>query len=253
MWAAERLLVPDPPNQEWSKTDQTAFEDLTVLSYVAGATEKVKLGTYVLLAPLRNPVVLLRQVTTLDVLSEGRVILGLGLGWMKEEFDASGVPIEERGRRTDDVIRFLRKAWTSPQPVSYHSPFINIGPSLFEPRPIQKTIPVWIGGMTVAALKRAGRTGEGWLPNAVVPTEVIRSSIDTIRTEAKRRGRDPGHITVSSRLTFRGTKEEVPEAVRSIETLRELGASLIIVDFGPDSGEDREKARVFSREVMKSF
>jgi len=253
VWAAERLLVPDPPNQDWSKTNRTAFEELTLLSYVAGMTQKVKLGTYVLLAPLRNPLVLLRQVTTLDVLSNGRVILGLGLGWMKEEFETSGIPIASRGKRTDDVVRFLRKAWTSTQPVSYSSPFIKMSSSFLEPAPVQKPVPIWIGGMSTPALKRAGRSGDGWLPNAVLAPEVVRSSIETISTEAKRCGRDPKGVAISCRLTFNGTKAEIPGMKRSIELLRQVGVDLFILDFGQPSGDDSVKANVFSREVMKSF
>ena len=212
----------------------------------------MKLGTYVLLTPLRNPLVLLRQVTTLDILSNGRMILGLGLGWMKEEFEASGVPIAERGTRTDDIIRFLRKAWTASQPISYESRFIRMGPAFIEPSPVQRPVPIWIGGMTTAGLKRAARIGDGWLPNAAVPRHVIKDSIETIRAEAKRHGRVDSAIAISCRLTLKGTKAEAPAAARQIESLAKLGVGLFIVDF-QDPGDDSEKTKVFSREVMRSF
>ena len=244
--------MPDPPNQTWSKIDPTAFEELTLLSFIAGVTERVKLGTYVLLAPLRNPLVLLKQVTTLDVLSNGRVILGLGLGWMKEEFEASGVPLAERGRRTDDMIRFLRKAWTASQPLSYQSKFIAVGPSFLEPLSIQRPIPIWIGGMSAGGLKRAARIGDGWLPNAAVSPEVVKASIETIMSEAKRRGRDPSGITISCRLTLKGMESEAPQVVSEVESLTKLGVHLFIVDFqGP--GDDAEKIEMFSRSLMRSF
>jgi len=102
---------PYSANQGWSKTSPICYEVLTLLSYVAGITEKVKLGTFVLLAPLRNPIVLAKQVATMDELSKGRMILGLGLGWMREEFEVSNVPLKERAPRTDETIRFLREVW----------------------------------------------------------------------------------------------------------------------------------------------
>jgi probable F420-dependent oxidoreductase len=254
IWAAERLLVPCPPNQDWSKASPIAFEELALLSYVAALTERVKLGTYVLLAPLRNPLVLARQVTTLDVLSNGRVILGLGLGWMKEEFEASGVSMSERGARTDETIQFLRKIWSGDEPATFEGTFIKLGPSLFEPAPVQKSIPIWIGGMSIPALKRAGKIGDGWVPNAMVKQEVMRRSMKTISTEAKKNGRPATAVTISCRLTLRGTRAERPAIVRSIESLRELGVQLFIIDFGGDSAADfAEKIRLFSREVMRSF
>ena len=98
VWAAERILVPDPPNQPWSKISPLSFEEITVLAHISGFTERVKLGTFVVIVPFRNPLVLARQITTLDVLSNGRTILGLGLGWMKEEFDVSRAKMSEKGR-----------------------------------------------------------------------------------------------------------------------------------------------------------
>ena len=253
IWAAERLIVPDPPNQAWSKSSQLAFEEMTLLSYLAGVTKNVRLGTYVLLAPLRNPLVLLRQVTTLDVLSKGRVILGLGLGWMKEEFETSGIPVDERAVRTDELIRFLRKVWTDGKVTSFQGKFIKMGPAMFEPSPVQRPIPIWIGGMSVPALKRAGRTGDGWLPNAVVAPEVIRNSMETISAEAERRGRDPRAISRSCRLTLRDMKAEARQTIRTVESMRELGVDLFVVDFELGPREDSENIKAFSREVMKSF
>jgi probable F420-dependent oxidoreductase len=254
IWAAERLLVPDPPNQDWSKISPICFEVMALLSYVAGLTERVKFGTYVLLAPLRNPLVLARQVTTLDVLSNGRVILGIGLGWMKEEFETSGVSMAERGARTDETIQFLRKVWMSGEPTSFEGKFIKLGPSLFEPAPVQKPIPIWIGGMSIPALKRAGRLGDGWLPNAMVKREAMKNSIKIISAECKKNGRPADAIVMSCRLTLEGTRAERPEVVRSIEALRKLGVDHFIIDFEHDSASDyAEKIRLFSREVMRSF
>jgi probable F420-dependent oxidoreductase len=255
IWAAERLLVPDPPNQDWSKVSPLCFEVMSLLSYAAGLTEKVKLGTFVLLAPLRNPLVLAKQVTTLDVLSNGRVILGLGLGWMKEEFVTSNVPIRERASRTDETIQFLRTIWKDDGrlPKSFEGRFISLGPSLFEPTPVQKPIPIWIGGMSRPALKRAGTLGDGWLSSSMVRLEVLRRSIKTISTEAEKNGRSASDIRISGRLTFPATFER-STTIRLIEEHRKLGVGHFIIDFVHDSASDfAYQMRLFSREVMKNF
>lgn len=253
VWAAERLVVPSPPNQGWSKVSQVALEEMSLLSYLAGVTNHVRLGTYVLLAPLRNPAILLRQATTLDILSTGRFVLGLGLGWMKEEFDISSVPMSERGARADELIRFLRKVWADRKVTSFYGRYIKMGPSLFEPKPVQNPIPIWVGGMSVQALRRAGRIGDGWLPNAMVSPEVIRDNNEVITVEAKRHHRAPGTIVRSCRLTLKGTEAEARRTIAMVEEFRAAGANLFIVDFEQGRRSDSEKSRVFAREVMKSF
>ncbi len=253
VWVAERLLVPYPPNQPWSKESPLCFEPLILLSYIAGVTERVKLGTFVLITPLRNPLVLAKQVTTLDVMSRGRVILGLGLGWMKEEFAGSSVSLEERGARTDETIRFLREMWGTVRP-AFNGKFTKLGPTLFEPKPVQEQIPIWIGGESAPALRRVGRLGDGWLPNTIVKPSEIEECVTRIAEEAESNGRSIENITISCKLRFKGTSHERTAAVRTIEKLQRVGVSHFVVDFEHESASDyAQKIKLFSRETMRSF
>jgi probable F420-dependent oxidoreductase len=258
VWAAERILVPDPPNQPWSKISPLSFEEIAVLSHISGFTERVKLGTFVVIAPLRNPLILARQITTLDVLSNGRMILGLGLGWMKEEFDVSGAKLSERGARTDETIRFLREVWSSDRP-SFDGRFIKMPLSFFEPKPVQRPIPIWIGGDSEAALKRAGRLGDGWLSNTLTESGSIERAVAMISEHARKSGRSTsspsgGPVVISSKLMLSGRRLDVHSAVSSIEVLRSAGVNHIIADFDHESASEyQEKMVLFARDVIPSF
>ncbi len=252
LWVAERLLVPFPPNQPWSRESPICFEVITLLSYLAAVTERVKLGTFVLVAPFRNPLVLAKQVSTLDVLSNGRVILGLGVGWMKEEFEAANTPMEERGARTDECIRFLREAWEGDRP-SFKGRFFRLGPSLLEPKPVQKHIPVWVGGESEAALRRVGMIGDGWLPNTLSRPREVERCVSRIRAVAEANGRSMKDLTISCKLLLKGDSK-LSATVRMIEKLRAFGVTHLIIDFEHGSASQyAEKIKLFSRGVMRSF
>jgi len=255
VWVAERLLVPYPPNQPWSKESPSCYEVISLLSYIAALTERVRLGTFILIAPLRNPIVLAKQVATLDVLSRGRVILGLGLGWMKEEFEVSNVPLRERGARTDEVIRFLREVWRKDKnQVQFDGRFTELGPTLFDPKPRQDRVPIWIGGESMPALRRAGRLGDGWLSNTWKQPARIKRGVDLIRSEAEASGRSADDITISCKLVLRDAKSDRASVVRRIEKLQEAGVSHLMVDFEHESASDySRKIKSFSREIMRSF
>jgi probable F420-dependent oxidoreductase len=255
LWVAERLLVPYPPNQPWSRGSPSCYEVISLLSYVAALTDRVKLGTFVLLAPLRNPIVLAKQVATLDVLSRGRVILGLGLGWMKEEFKVSNVPLRERGSRTDEAIQFLREVWRKDKDtVQFDGRFTKLGPTLFDPKPRQDRVPIWIGGESVAALRRTGRLGDGWLSNTWKQPARFKKGVDQIRSEAETAGRSIDDITISCKLVLRDIRTERASAIRKIERLQAAGVAHIIADFEHESASDySRKIKSFSREIMRSF
>lgn len=157
VWASDHLLPPaNRPRYG------TLFECLTTLAYVAGCTRKVRLGTSVLVLPLRHAVEVGRQVATLDALSGGRVILGVGAGWIPEEFEALGADFRRRGRHLDEAIRVLRVLWTEPRP-AFRGEFYRFDNVLFGPPPVQAGgPPVWIGGYTEAALRRAAQLGDAW-------------------------------------------------------------------------------------------
>jgi probable F420-dependent oxidoreductase len=139
-------------------------EGLAAAAVLAGATTRVKILTYVLVLPYRNPVVLAKQIATLDFLSGGRVTLGAACGHLEREFEVLGVPFAERGRRTDECILAMKELWTSPAP-SFHGRWVRFDDIAFEPRPVQKPHPpIFVGGNSRPAMRRAARLGDGWLP-----------------------------------------------------------------------------------------
>jgi probable F420-dependent oxidoreductase len=139
-------------------------EGLTAAAVLAGATERVRLLTYVLVLPYRNPVLLAKQIATLDFLTGGRITLGTASGHLEREFATLGVPYAERGARTDEYLRVLKELWTNPTP-SFHGRFVEFDEIAFEPRPVQQPHPpIFIGGNSRPAMRRAAAFGDGWLP-----------------------------------------------------------------------------------------
>src|SRR3989304_4390958 len=149
---------------------QDYLEPLTLMSYRAAATKKIRLGTSVLIVPYRNPLVAAKMLATLDVLSGGRIILGAGVGWLPEGVAALGAPpFGERGRVTDEYIRLMRECWTKDR-IDFQGAYYRVSDIVFLPKPVQKpAIPIWIGGHTEGALRRAGELGDGWHPIGLRP------------------------------------------------------------------------------------
>jgi probable F420-dependent oxidoreductase len=192
--------------------NQDYLDPLALLGWLAHATRRVRLGTSVLVVPYRNPLVTAKILATLDRLSGGRLILGAGVGWLREEFEAvAAPPFEERGRVTDEYIALMRATWTT-DPVSFEGRYYRVKDVHALPKPAQpRGIPVWIGGHTDSAVRRAAALGDGWHPIALRPPgllfpEEYGTRAAQIRTWAKEAGRNPDAITLSVR---------VPMAVRS--------------------------------------
>jgi probable F420-dependent oxidoreductase len=195
---------------------QDYLEPFSLLAYLAHATKRIKLGTSVLVVPYRNPLVTGKMLATIDLLSGGRLILGAGVGWLREEFEALGAPpFEERGPVTDEYLRLMRAMWTT-DPVSFEGRHYSVRDVHALPKPSQKNgIPVWIGGHTDAAVRRAGALGDGWHPIGLRPPAVLlpdeyAAKADMVRSTARSAGRDPDGITLSLRVPMevrpRGTK-----------------------------------------------
>ncbi|MBM4406549.1 MAG: LLM class F420-dependent oxidoreductase [Chloroflexi bacterium] len=221
IWVAEHLVFPAviPPTYPYSSSghppinpDTPLLDPWVVLSYIAAATKKVKLGTGVYILPLRSPFVTARAVTTLDRLSEGRVILGVGVGWLKEEFQAVGENWENRLKRTRETVEIIRKLWTE-ETIAYKGQYYSFDAVKFQPKPVQKPcIPIEFGGETKAALRRAAELGDGWIAaGRWQPDDVAKvvAEIQGYRREAGRTG--PFNITCSCAL------EPTPENVRRYE------------------------------------
>ncbi len=183
VWASDHLLPPADRARYG-----TLFECLTTLAFVAGRTRRVRLGTSVLVLPLRHAVEVARQVATLDALSGGRVILGVGAGWIPGEFEALGADFRLRGRHLDEAIRVLRVLWTHPRP-AFHGEFYRFANVLFGPPPAQAGgPPVWVGGYTDAALRRAARLGDAWHADDI-GGESLTAMVERVRALAVREGR----------------------------------------------------------------
>jgi probable F420-dependent oxidoreductase len=173
IWMPEHLIFPVEMPPEYSYTpdgfppmhsDTPSFDPFVVLGGVATRTQSIKLGTGVFILPLRHPVSVARSVISLDRLSGGRVLFGIGVGWLSDEFEIVGQDFSNRGRRTDEMIELMRALW-SDDPVEFHGEFYDIPPVRFFPKPVRKQegIPIIVGGTSAGALRRAGRLGDGWV------------------------------------------------------------------------------------------
>lgn len=207
-WVIDHLLVGEPIYR------CTWYEPLSVLTAMATVTKRVKLGTSVLVLPIRNPAILAKQIATMDHLSKGRIILGVGNGWWDKEFEACGVPKSERGPRVSETIQILRKLWTG-EPTDHSGKFFHFKGISMEPKPFQKPCPpIWIAGGTAVGkaegvysvkaeqvLKRIARLGDGWIARAVTTADKISDDYKRIKEYARQYGRDPEKI-VFAHLNF---------------------------------------------------
>ncbi len=194
-----------PTGQLAGGAAQDYLEPFALLGWLARATTRIRLGTSVLVVPYRNPLVTAKMLATLDRLSQGRMILGAGVGWLREEFEAlAAPPFEARGAVTDEYLRLMRLTWTS-DPVRFEGTYYRLSAVHALPKPAQKAgIPIWIGGHTDAALKRAGTLGDGWHPIGLRPPALLypdeyAAKAKQVHAWAQRAGRDPKAVT----LTFR--------------------------------------------------
>jgi probable F420-dependent oxidoreductase len=172
------------------------LEMLTTLAYVAAITSRIKLCTGVAVLPIRNPVLNARQLATIDQYSGGRLICGVGIGWLKEEADAVGMPWDQRAARAEEHIRLMRTIWTAESDLTeFDGHFWQLPPMSPEPRPVQRPIPILIGGHSDAAIERAARIGDGWVTSVISPARLARGIVK-FRETAERYGRDPDHLVV---------------------------------------------------------
>jgi probable F420-dependent oxidoreductase len=217
---------PYPPEEPW-------LEPLTTLAAVAGATHHVRLSTGVLVAPLRPAVLLAKTVSTLDVLSGGRVDLGVGVGWQPEEFAALGAPFEGRGGVLEDTVAACRALWTEEPPVSFSSATVSFEDLWCEPRPVQARLPVWFGGAGSArTARRVATLGDGWLPVAGTPHAELEEGISLIRAACEEIGREPAAIGVRAGLPLAVTDAGHPEleqALAAADHLGQLGVTAVSV------------------------
>lgn len=229
VWTVEHVLWPEGyestyPYAESGKmpgsADTPIPDPLIWLSYIAAVTTELKLATGVMILPQRNPAILAKEVATLDSMSGGRVVLGIGVGWLEEEFDALGVPFAGRGRRADEWIAVMRALWAGDS-VSHEGEFMNFDRVSVNPKPASGTVPVHIGGHSRKAAERAGRSGEGFFPGAGKTGELF----DIARQTAADAGRDPNAIEMTT--WHEGLFGSDPAA--AVEELQSWGVSRTVV------------------------
>jgi probable F420-dependent oxidoreductase len=191
---------------------------MTVLAVLAGITTRVRLSTGILLAALRRPSVLAKELATLDVLSHGRVVLGVGIGWLREEFEALGADFETRGRRAVEYVEAMRALWSQDEP-SYEGQYVRFHDARLWPKPVHRRIPVVLGGHGEVAARRAGRIADGFFPGRSRPDEV-RALLQTMRQAAEDAGRNPDAIE----LTL-----GAPPDPGFVEQLVELGVDRVVL------------------------
>jgi probable F420-dependent oxidoreductase len=208
LWVLERLLWPINPQNPYPGTKdgkfpndwQYIFDPLETLIFVAANTSKITLGTSVIDMLFHNPVILARRFATLDILSEGRAICGLGIGWSKDEYTASNIPFQYRGKRADEYVQVLKRIWTD-DVVEFKGQFYNIPASKIGPNPMQKPqIPIYLGGYSQRTFRRIAKYANGWICTIHNSLDQVRSNIGKIKEESHKVKRDPEDINIAAIL-----------------------------------------------------
>jgi probable F420-dependent oxidoreductase len=219
LWSFQRLLVPEGSGME--PVYQSVLDPMVALGYAAASTSSIRLGVAVINLPFVSPTVLAKQATTVDVLSGGRLDLGLGIGWMPEEFTATGASTARRGARTEEYLAVLHTLWAD-EVSSFDGEFYTIPAGRQDPRPVQKPgPPVLLGGMSRPAMERAGRIADGWITSSRADLSKIPEAVAVIRDAASAAGRDPDAV----RIVCRGVVLSGPEAKGPGDARRLLSGS----------------------------
>lgn len=229
------------------------MEPLTTFAAIAAVTKRARLFTGILIAPLRPAVLLAKTVATLDALSGGRVELGVGVGWQREEFDALGVPFERRWSRLDDTLRACRALWAQDGPVSFESPTVRFEGIWCSPRPVQPRLPVWFGARLTGALAvRIAELGDGWYPIGVTPPDELAAGTKRIGEAMALAGRDPSALGVRTALVVQRDDHGHFDPARTFDpvpALVDAGATVLSIGL-PPWVETREGARAYLEAVV---
>jgi len=231
-WTVEHTVVPegyqsaypysDDGKMAGGKDDVPLPDPLIWMAYAAAATKRIKLATGIMILPQHSPVVAAKQIATLDYMSGGRVLLGIGVGWMREEFDAIGTPFDDRGPRTDDYVGAMRALWSQDK-ATYHGEFASFENIYCRPQPVNGSVPIIVGGHSKPAARRAGRLGDGFFPARGAPAELIAIARDS----ATQHGRDPDALEVTTSL---------PDDLDDIPAMAAAGVTRLLVPVTPMAG-----------------
>ena len=252
VWVSDHVALPEKVDSfypydlqgRWPYPADTNWLDpLLALAWASGVAPSVKLGTSVIIVPLRNPTLLAKQLSSLDYLSRGRVILGVGAGWMEEEFDLIDVPFDRRGPRTAEMIALMRAFWTG-ETIDFQGEFYQVSGCKMYPRPVQPTIPIVWGGHSDAALKRVARIGDGWHPTQIT-LEQLTEGVGRLRRFCEEYGRDPASLLVIAR-----PGKVYPINAETQTQHQELGVQHVVID-PPLDGPDLSNFRVEMERVAE--
>jgi probable F420-dependent oxidoreductase len=267
LWTLHRVLVP--VDGELDPSYRAVHDPIVPLAYVAGHTDRIGLGTATICAPFVAPALLAKTLTSLDVLSGGRLTVGLGMGWLPQEYAAAGVPFERRGARMEEYLHCLEALWTH-DPVEFAGEFYTVPRSHIGPPPVQRPHPpVLLGGAAAPALRRAGRLAQGWICSSRQDLTRIGERIETVRAGALEAGRDPDAVRIvlrglvdlldedpgGQRRPLRGTRDQVLD---DLAALRAEGVTEVLVELNlsprvgyPDA--DADAALGYAERVLDAF
>jgi probable F420-dependent oxidoreductase len=275
VWSADRIIIPwkIKTTYPYSRSatfivppDRPFFEPLTCLAFLAGCTEKVQLGMSVMVLPYRHPLYWAKIATTIDQLSMGRLIMGVGVGWMREEFAAMGAPFEERGKIADEQLRLLDRLWREGH-IDFDGRYYKLDDIAFSPKPYQKPrIPIWVGGEGKLAQRRAGTYGDAWFPYFVriTPAELAKR-FENVRRYAREAGRDPDRITFACCLPIELTAADVPQeedylkgsiaqVTEALKKFKQIGVTHIGLQFMIAHWPERkEQIERFAKEALPAL
>ena len=275
VWAADRLVIPwkidtaYPYSKESTfivPPDRPFFDTLTCLAFLAGCTETIQLGMSVMVLPYRHPLHWAKIATTIDQLSAGRLIMGVGVGWMEEEFVAMNAPFKERGAVSDEQLTLLKQLWTE-EHITFRGKYYNVVDVAFNPKPYQKPrVPIWVGGEGKYAQRRAGRFGDAWFPYFVriTPAE-LAARFEYVRKIARESGRSPDELTLTCCLPIELTPDDaqqeenylkgsVEQVTERLQMFQKVGVTHIGLQFMvPHYPERQEQIERFAKEALPAL
>ena len=231
-WTVEHTVVPEGYKSAYpysadgkmsgDRYDFPLPDPLIWMAFLAARTERIKLGTGILILPQHNPVIVAKQIATLDAMSNGRILLGIGVGWMREEFDVIGASFDDRAARTDEYVAVMRSLWSEDRPV-FDGNYVQFDGAYCRPQPTNGTVPIIIGGHSRAAARRAGKIGNGFFPAREFPSDLI----ELARRTAIENNRDPAEVEITV---------SYPSKVVDLENLRRQGVARVLVPVNPMPG-----------------
>ena len=255
VWVGDHIVLPNEETDQYPYTPDGRFvtrpndpqlDAFIVLSYIASSTSTIDIGTTVAIVPYRNPILQAKMFVTLDVLTGGRAVCGVGVGWLEKEFDVLGASYADRGPVTDEYLQIFRTLWTEQEP-EFHGEHYDFDGIYFAPKPVRDGhIPIWVGGHTRRAVRRTVKYGDAWHPTRQTP-EFVARHLPYMREYSESVGRDPSEITMSLKRTLHFTDlgiDEGPanrsngaliastgEVIEDVGACREIGIDQLTFDF----------------------